>query len=143
MNFGSRLKDLRTSYKITQNQLAYKLGTSKSNISKYESGDVEPNINTLIMLSKYFHVSIDYLLLGDKNEYFRQDNVEALSWDKIVPSFPNAINATSEEKDIIDYYRKLSLKDKRWIMGQIIDRLERYEEDEKAKNIDKKKTSGL
>lgn len=57
-----RLKQLRISEKITQEELGKKVGQSKSNISKYENGLLEPNNQTLIVLAEYFRVSIDYLL---------------------------------------------------------------------------------
>jgi len=65
MNFGIRLKELRTKKKLTQLQMAEILDTSKSNISKYEAGSVEPNLETLVKISRYFDVPVDYLL---KNE---------------------------------------------------------------------------
>lgn len=62
MDFGLRLKELRTQKKLTQSQMAEILDISKSNISKYEAGSIEPNLETLMKISKYFDVSIDYLL---------------------------------------------------------------------------------
>lgn len=62
MSFGNRLKQLRLSKSLTQQQLADILKLSKANISKYESNSVEPNIETLKLLSSMFNVSIDYLL---------------------------------------------------------------------------------
>ena len=41
------------------------IGVHESTISNWESGLREPNLNTVIMISKYFDVSIDYLL-GNK-----------------------------------------------------------------------------
>jgi transcriptional regulator with XRE-family HTH domain len=68
MNFGTRLKKLRTDNNLTQLQLAEILGTSKSNISKYEAGSVEPNLETLVKISKEFGESIDNLLDTSKQE---------------------------------------------------------------------------
>lgn len=65
MNFGTKLKELRTKKQLTQMQMAEILETSKSNISKYEAGNVEPNLETLIKISKYFNVSVDDLLGND------------------------------------------------------------------------------
>lgn len=60
--FGHILQQLRENQDMTQTDLAKKLGLSKANVSKYESGIVEPNINTLLLLSNLFCVSIDFLL---------------------------------------------------------------------------------
>lgn len=60
--FGSRLKKLRMTKALTQQDLAVCLNISKSNISKYENGTIEPSFEILIKISDYFEVSIDYLL---------------------------------------------------------------------------------
>ncbi len=62
MDFGKRLKELRTSKNWTQEELAKKINLSKPNISKYEAGVVEPNLSTLNALCSLFNVSTDYLL---------------------------------------------------------------------------------
>lgn len=66
-----RLKDLREDNDLTQSQLAQIIMQSKSTISKYENGQIEPNIQTIIALAKYFNVTTDYLLgISDiKNPY--------------------------------------------------------------------------
>lgn len=62
MTFGQRLKELRIKSGLTQEELGKKIKLSKSNISKYESGDVEPNMQTLIEISRLFKCSTDFLL---------------------------------------------------------------------------------
>lgn len=68
MIFGKRLKKLRTDNNITQLRLSEILGTAKSNISKYESDTIEPNLAMLSQLSELFHVSVDYLLGIERSE---------------------------------------------------------------------------
>ncbi len=62
MNFGSKLKELRTSQKLTQQQLADRLGVAKSVVSYYESGDRYPSYDVLVRIAHVFHTSTDYLL---------------------------------------------------------------------------------
>ncbi len=62
MNFGAKLKSLRLSKGWTQLEFADKINLSKSNVSKYEAGSVEPNLETLIEIAKLFDVSVNYLL---------------------------------------------------------------------------------
>lgn len=62
MNFGEKLKTLRTSQKLTQQQLADRLGVAKSVVSYYESGDRYPSYDVLVRIAHVFHTSTDYLL---------------------------------------------------------------------------------
>ena len=60
--FAERIKYLRAEKGIGQEDLAKELGVSCGAISFWENGLREPNMNRLIALAKYFHVSIDYLV---------------------------------------------------------------------------------
>lgn len=62
MNLGMKLRKLRTEYKMTQQQLADRIGVAKSVVSYYETGDRFPSNDVLIKLTSIFHVSSDYLL---------------------------------------------------------------------------------
>jgi len=62
VNFGERLKSLRLENKMTQTQVADRVGVATSAISSYESGVRLPSYNVLIKLSRLFRVSTDYLL---------------------------------------------------------------------------------
>lgn len=67
--FSDRLRHLRESKGLTQQQLADKLDVSKSTIANYECGFREPKDNAIwIKISKYFNVSIDYLMDIDDNQ---------------------------------------------------------------------------
>ena len=57
-----RLKELREEKELTQEALGELINLTKANISKYESGKLEPNIDTINFLAGFFDVSIDYLL---------------------------------------------------------------------------------
>lgn len=57
-----RIRDLRHELNYTQEELGKKIGQTKSNISKYETGTLEPGIDTLRELSKVFNVSLDFLM---------------------------------------------------------------------------------
>lgn len=62
MNFGIKLKELRMSQKMTQQQLADRIGVAKSVVSYYESGDRYPSYDVLVRIAHVFHTSTDYLL---------------------------------------------------------------------------------
>lgn len=61
-NFGTHLKELRKSRKITQKQLAKDIGASERGIQQYELGERKPTYDMLIALADYFDVSLDYLV---------------------------------------------------------------------------------
>ena len=64
MDFSEVLKELRESNCITQEQLARQIDVSRSTIAGYESKNREPDFDKLLSLSRFFHVSVDYLLTG-------------------------------------------------------------------------------
>jgi transcriptional regulator with XRE-family HTH domain len=69
MKFGERLRQLREEKGLTQEELGKIINQKKANISKYETGRLEPSMGTLITLAKFFNVSTDYLL-GVSDERF-------------------------------------------------------------------------
>ena len=66
MEFGEKLCELRKSKGLTQEELAKDLYVSRTAISKWESGRGYPSIDSIKEISKYFSVSIDELLSGEK-----------------------------------------------------------------------------
>ncbi len=61
MNFAQRITTLRKQKGLTQAKLANDLGLSQAQLSNYEQGTREPNIETFISIANYFNVSLDYL----------------------------------------------------------------------------------
>ena len=59
---GEKLRSLRTEKKLTQKQVADRIGLTISAVSSYESGSRYPSYEALIKLAHIFHVSTDYLL---------------------------------------------------------------------------------
>lgn len=66
MEFNEKLQELRKSRGLTQEELAEALFVSRTAVSKWESGRGYPSIDSLKEISKYFSVSIDELLTGEK-----------------------------------------------------------------------------
>lgn len=60
--FCQRLKDLRLSENLTQKELAIKLGKFRTTVYEWETNGHEPDFDTLIQLTRFFGVTIDYLL---------------------------------------------------------------------------------
>ena len=59
---GMRIKGLREQRHETQKDIAKAIGTTRATISRYETGEREPDYGTIIALAQYFGVSTDYLL---------------------------------------------------------------------------------
>lgn len=66
MEFNEKLQGLRKEKGLTQEELAEVLYVSRTAVSKWESGRGYPNIESLKDISKFFSVSIDDLLSGEK-----------------------------------------------------------------------------
>ena len=62
MSVAERIKTLRESSKMTQNQLADLVGVAQVMISRYEKGLKKPGFETIQRLAKVFDVSTDYLM---------------------------------------------------------------------------------
>ena len=65
--FGERLKELRQAKGLTQRQLADVLSVIGNAVHCWESDKQEPSMTTLVKLSEYFEVSLDYLF--GKSDY--------------------------------------------------------------------------
>lgn len=57
-----RIKDLRTERHLTQQDVADGTSISRSVLSQYEAGTVDPTASVISRLADYFQVSIDYLV---------------------------------------------------------------------------------
>lgn len=65
---GLFIKDLRKEKGFTQEQLAETLGVSNRSISRWENGANMPDFDIVIHLAKFFDLSIEELLDGEKKE---------------------------------------------------------------------------
>lgn len=62
MALSEKIYELRKKSALSQEQLAEQLGVSRQAISKWESGKAVPETETLISISDFFDVSLDYLI---------------------------------------------------------------------------------
>ncbi|MDD4774511.1 MAG: helix-turn-helix transcriptional regulator [Eubacteriales bacterium] len=76
MNLADRIQNLRKLKGITQETLADTLGVSRQAVSKWESGQSEPESDKIIGMSEYFGVTTDYILKG--TEPVKTDDYTAL-----------------------------------------------------------------
>ena len=60
------LKNIRKSRKLNQQKVAMDLNISREALSYYENGKREPSLSLLLEMSRYFNVSINYLITGEE-----------------------------------------------------------------------------
>lgn len=116
--FSERLKELRKEKRLTVEQLADKLGSAKSTISRYENGKREPKKDFLEMLSSFFDVSISYLL--GETDIKKPNFEEKIKKDKID-------ELEEDNKILFDKLKGLTPKDRNKII-KIIEMFEKENE---------------
>ena len=94
MNFGERLKELRKGQRLTQQELAERIGVAKSVVSYYESGDRYPSYDVLIRIAHIFHTTTDYLFGLERG---RMTDVSGLS-EQEVSAIVNIVDIVKQKK---------------------------------------------
>ena len=99
MDFGEKLKALRTERGLTQEQLAARLYVSRTAVSKWETGGGSPNLDSLQAVARLFDVSVDDLLVYCFRHFSRSGRALYLprilfspllaQWPRSLPSFSN------------------------------------------------------
>lgn len=67
MDFGKQIKEIRTMYKITQEDMAKELNVTRQAISNWEKNKNLPDIEIIINIAKTYSYSLDNLILGENN----------------------------------------------------------------------------
>ena len=60
------LRQIRKEKGYSQLKVAMELNLARESLSNYENGKRNPDLETLVLLSKYFDKSIDYLITGEE-----------------------------------------------------------------------------
>ena len=79
MAFGERLQELRRSSGLTQEEFADLLGTTKQNISRYESGAVSPKISTAEVMAAKLGMTLSELNGSEESLSILPSNVRPIS----------------------------------------------------------------
>ncbi len=95
---GSNIKKIRNNRKLTQNQLAQRIGVSKQTISNWENNNQKPELDTFVALAKDLQCSTDYLLDFSKiEEINRNNNCVYIDLDKVPLKWQKHIKETTEQ----------------------------------------------
>ena len=76
--FAIRLKKLRIDKQLTQDELAPRLGISRSTLGMYETGKREPDFETLETIADFFNVNMDYLIGNSDIPYAWEEMANAM-----------------------------------------------------------------
>lgn len=106
ITLSDRLKELRKSNNLTQEELGKILGVGKTTISMYENGNSTPNDEIKMIIADYFNVTLDYLL--GKSDIKNYDKVKkeptiALHSDHEYDELPD--EAKKEIENFIEYVK--------------------------------------
>ena len=82
------LKDLREKNNLTQEEIAERLCVTRQAVSRWETGETQPNTDTLKLLSREFNVSIN-TLLGSPRQLVCQCCGMPLSEDDMISREPD------------------------------------------------------
>ncbi|MDE6710543.1 MAG: helix-turn-helix transcriptional regulator [Oscillospiraceae bacterium] len=116
--FHLRLRDLRKSRELSQQELANNLQISKSSVNMYERGEREPGLDTLEAIADFFNVDMDYLT-GKTSE------IKSLT---SVPITDYETSLKSDEKRLLGIYRGFNNEGKEKLLDTALDmsELNRY-----------------
>ena len=103
MDFGTRLKKLRTEKNLSQEELATHLGIARSSIANYETNRNLPTTDILNKLATILNCSIDFLLGKTEQNLLTLTNL-GLDMNDYVPP-------TEEQKKQIRQFAEFILKE--------------------------------
>lgn len=96
--FSERLKNLRSSIKLSQAELGNAINLSKQTINDMEHGRSKTTLDKAILLADYFDVSLDYLV-GRTNNYYSFSHIS--NWEKNFIHNLTEIIPTLDTDDVI------------------------------------------
>ena len=94
MEWSKKIKEARNSVKMTQEELAFKIGVSRSTIANYEMGRRKPSLNELKQIANILHLDINFML----------ESEETNKEEELLSRANNVFNdlfITDEDKDLL------------------------------------------
>lgn len=81
MELGKQIRMYRQEAQLSQEELADRVYVSRQTISNWENDKSYPDVNSLVLLSEVFHISLDKLIKGDidvMKEAIKKEEVEKM-----------------------------------------------------------------
>lgn len=101
-SFGQRVLQLRKNAGVSQTQFAKILNISHKHMSNLEHGIKGPSIDLLVIIAEYFHVSLDYLILGQETNDVIMSELQEEACEALV-HVTNIHSLISIQHSITDY----------------------------------------
>lgn len=127
MSVGKNIRKFRKLNKLTQEELANKLGVSDKTISSWEIDRTEPDIGTVQKLARYFGCDISDLV-GEQEQYRVKESGQLYYLNDDVGELAQELFNNRELKLVMNASRKLSKKSLTDLKN-IIDNMKGEEED--------------
>lgn len=89
MNICTIIKELRLTYKMTQEELAFRLGVSPQAVSRWENGVTYPDISLISSIAQVFNVTTDRLLCGEESKNNREIDNAISKADEVLKESDN------------------------------------------------------
>ncbi len=90
MDIGIKIARCRKKMGFSQEDLAERLDISRQAVSRWEVGEVIPDAEKIVLLSKIFGVTIDYLLLDEQQEPQKANDIQKNA-DTAPPTVPDPV----------------------------------------------------
>lgn len=97
MSFSQRLRQLRLERDLTQAEVAKAISVDKGYVSSWETSRSKPSLDSVVALSKFFGVSLDFLMF----ENVPREGVEAINDFELYDWFRKTEALPKEKKEII------------------------------------------
>lgn len=106
--FSKRLAQIRKARGLSQYELANRLGYSRGQISNYEQGTRQPDLETLNKIADFFEVTSDYLLGRSNDPRLNADqqievNKEFKKLKEMISELPDGPEKSKVIQRILDY----------------------------------------
>ena len=101
MNFNEKLIKLRKEKGLSQEELGTEIGVSRQTISKWELAQSYPDFQRLVLLSDYFHMSLDLLVKDIDVEEVRNKNLSEKQLSAIYKDITTAKTAISTAINVL------------------------------------------
>lgn len=122
--FGLYLRELRQTHKLSQREVASHLNISRQACSHYETGRINPPLDSLIAISNLYHITLDEVLAHKKNDESKKTVTDSSAYQNDHPiqsKFSSASlfydsHTISEEIKLLHAFRQLTSEQKKEVI---------------------------